>query len=686
MNKGNFSKIDEIINNCTTGDLNVVRRILELGEDFDFDGEDSTTIINAAISRVLEETDEGFEYFCSKAEEAETGNRKSKLFQLLAATTRYDKIKEYIDNAEKYGLNKDSQTLSVLIIGLARSQKYRPFIEDLIKNKSKYKELIKAENDSFILPVLGNIDDVDFIDSFIRNNQKSKNEGAAEEAYYDLKPEDYLSIIAYTRNKEYIKKCYYDKELQELLQFGFNEKAELAFASKDLALMQECIQSPEKNSIPQEKWVKLLLRSEEESIYKGAVFDSKEYGVDLEYVPLIINKTKMPLDIIKDLPIFKSEEGTIALELYSGESDTFDSNYTLEDIQISLPEDMTIGVEIESTGFYSHLIHRTNALKGWQAKSDDSITNNDGFKVGVEVISPVLSGNNEETTKSIVAVTKTLKAMGQYTNSSCGGHVHIGADYLKSEQAFRNLFELWSNNEKILYIISNKAGELPRDSILKYAAPVSQDLENSYDGIVQLENEDDLDNFKNKIVDRQTKRMKAINFKNLGAEGKNTIEFRLSNGTVDSRTWIENVNLYGGLIRAAQELAEIQAKNPMDRTQEEIEKIAIFDRLGTDTSLSEVERAELFIKLVIGDEKLRPIYMERYNANRELLNQNPELEKELDEKISHSLVRYSDKNTIGREVFNGNNPVIGMQIIEVENMIKADRSQERNPEFPTNNG
>ena len=685
MDKSNFSKIDEIINNCSTRDTTVIRRILGLGEDFDFDGEDSTTIINAAISRVLEETDEGFEYFCRRAEEAETGNRKSKLFQLLAATTRYDKIKEYIDNAEKYGLNKDSQTLSVLIIGLARSQKYRPFIEDLIKNKSKYKELIKAENDSFIVPVLANIDDVDFIDLFIRNNQKNKNEGAAEE-HYDLKPEDYLSIIiSYTRNREYIKKCYYDKELQELLQFGFNEKAELAFASKDLKLMQECIQSPEKNSIPQEKWVKLLLRSEEESIYKGAVFDSKEYGVDLESVPLIINKTKMPFDSIKDLPIFKSEEGKIALELYSGESDIFDSNYTLEDIQISLPEDMTIGVEVESTGFYSHLIHRTKALRGWQAKSDDSITNNDGFKSGVEVISPVLSGNNEETTKSIVAVTKTLKAMGQYTNSSCGGHVHIGADYLKSEQAFRNLFELWSNNEKILYIISNKAGELPRDSILKYAAPVSQDLENSYDAIVQLENEDDLDNYKNKIVDRQPIRMKAINFKNLGAEGKNTIEFRLSNGTVDSRTWIENVNLYGGLVRAAQELVELQEKKLEDRTQEEIEKIAIFDRLGTDTSLSEVERAELFIKLVIGDEKLRPIYMERYKANRELLNQNPELEKELDEKISHSLVRYSDKNTIGREVFNGNNPITGMQIREVENMIEADRSQERNPEIPTDN-
>lgn len=685
MDKSNFSKIDEIINNCSTRDTTVIRRILGLGEDFDFDGEDSTTIINAAISRVLEETDEGFEYFCRRAEEAETGNRKSKLFQLLAATTRYDKIKEYIDNAEKYGLNKDSQTLSVLIIGLARSQKYRPFIEDLIKNKSKYKELIKAENDSFIVPVLANIDDVDFIDLFIRNNQKNRNEGAAEE-HYDLKPEDYLSIISYTRNREYIKKCYYDKELQELLRFGFNEKAELAFASKDLKLMQECIQSPEKNSIPQEKWVKLLLRSEEESIYKGAVFDSKEYGVDLESVPLIINKTKMPFDSIKDLPIFKSEEGKIALELYSGESDIFDSNYTLEDIQISLPEDMTIGVEVESTGFYSHLIHRTKALRGWQAKSDDSITNNDGFKSGVEVISPVLSGNNEETTKSIVAVTKTLKAMGQYTNSSCGGHVHIGADYLKSEQAFRNLFELWSNNEKILYIISNKAGELPRDSILKYAAPVSQDLENSYDGIVQLENEDDLDNYKNKIVDRQPSRMKAINFKNLGVEGKNTIEFRLSNGTVDSKTWIENVNLYGGLVRAAQELVELQEKKIEDRTQEEIEKIAIFERLGTDTSLSEVERAELFIKLVIGDEKLRPIYMERYKANRELLNQNSELEKKLDEKVSHSLVRYSDKNTIAREVFNGNNPVTGMQIREVENMIEADRTQERHPEFPTDNG
>ena len=70
---------------------------------------------------------------------------------------------------------------------------------------------------------------------------------------------------------------------------------------------------------------------------------------------------------------------------------------------------------------------------------------------------------------------------------------------------------------------------------------------------------------------------------------------------------IDNINLYGGLVKVSQELAEIQAKEPGNRTPEEKEKLAIFDRLGTDENLLEAERAELLIQLVIEDEKLKGV-------------------------------------------------------------------------------
>ena len=63
-------------------------------------------------------------------------------------------------------------------------------------------------------------------------------------------------------------------------------------------------------------------------------------------------------------------------------------------------------------------------------------------------------------------------------------------------------------------------------------------------------------------------RYSGINFMNTGSQGKNTIEFRLANGTIDPDTWIENINLFGGLVKSAQELAEIQKKPENERTEE----------------------------------------------------------------------------------------------------------------------
>lgn len=459
------------------------------------------------------------------------------------------------------------------------------------------------------------------------------------------------------------------------------EKVALAIASKNSECIEECLNPSNKDLLNEDQIILLVSAHEDESFVLDAIYNPQKYGINPESALSIIKTRKIPAEDIKDLPLLVSDEGKIALALYAGDSSIYDSNYKLKDIEICLPEDMTIGIEIESTGFYSKFINETKGLSGWKAKEDASIKDKEGKQIGVEVVSPVLSGNTKETTQSIVAVADTLKSMGQYANDSCGGHIHIGARYLESEQAFRNLFELWTNNEKIFYIISNKAGELPRHAISHYAQPLSKEVETELGGAIQLDDDEDLDGMKTAIANKQKDRYRGINFKNLSKEGRNTIEFRLSNGTVDSRTWIENVNLFGGLVKIAQDLAEIQAKNPEDRTQEETERLAIFDRLGTDNTLSEAERSELLIKLIIQEDKLRPIYMERYKINKELLNQNPELENEIDKKISHSLIRYSDKDTIGKMVFTGSNPVTGMEMGEIGSFLESDRTFEDMPTF-----
>ena len=70
-----------------------------------------------------------------------------------------------------------------------------------------------------------------------------------------------------------------------------------------------------------------------------------------------------------------------------------------------------------------------------------------------------------------------LNRLGQKISERCGGHIHIGSDYLTTKESWLNLLQLWSNNEELLYIIANKEGETPRFMLSSYAKPYSSALE-----------------------------------------------------------------------------------------------------------------------------------------------------------------------------------------------------------------
>ena len=133
----------------------------------------------------------------------------------------------------------------------------------------------------------------------------------------------------------------------------------------------------------------------------------------------------------------------------------------------------------------------------------------------------------------------------------CGGHIHIGADYLTKPESWKNLTEIWGNAENIMYAISNKSGDKPRYGVPQFARPISSNFEEILNkGTIDLKSEEDLKKFlkdAQKDKDGKIDRYYGINFANVG-EDKNTIEFRLPNGTIDAKTWIENINLFGGII------------------------------------------------------------------------------------------------------------------------------------------
>ena len=301
---------------------------------------------------------------------------------------------------------------------------------------------------------------------------------------------------------------------------------------------------------------------------------------------------------------------------------------------ITLPGQMTIGVEIESEGLASReeiekIIGNLLKERTWELSSDITLIN------GTEAISPIL--RKDIASHEIYTVCNALYSLGQETSERCGGHIHIGADYLTDLQDWKNLRNIWNNTEKILYIISNRKGEIPREEVLKYAKPISGKDE-SKQKTINLESESDLENFIAGIKKIQGDRFSAINYVNVGEEEKNTIEFRLPNGTLDPTTWIENINLFGGLVRVSHELSKIMLKSEEQRTEEEKKMLYNYEVIQMEQGERKV--AEALIGLCVSQEQMQT-YLDRYDENSELLEKTPEINDGLNGQIR--------KNKIGKK-------------------------------------
>ena len=145
-----------------------------------------------------------------------------------------------------------------------------------------------------------------------------------------------------------------------------------------------------------------------------------------------------------------------------------------------------------------------------------------------------------------------------------------------------------------------------------------------------IKTKDDINRFLKGI--QQKKKNYGINFLNLG-KNKNTIEFRLANGTIDLNTWIQNIVLFSGLVKTSEDLAKIQLKPEGERTKEEVEKLKSLAKIK-NKSIPEEVRLESFLFIAIPEEK-RDIYRNRYKVNMELIRQDKDLYRFLSNKTTN---------------------------------------------------
>ena len=440
-----------------------------------------------------------------------------------------------------------------------------------------------------------------------------------------------VNLIKETGDSEYIKEKWLEnvKKMQALGIEGRNAVI-LIKATKDIEYIKKLLKNKEKT--------KALNIQDFHAIELIRTVEEKEPGYIKEYIKNHIKNRKineLESTFLAQVIIMTGDAEFID---YCENSDVL--NHETREIldrftkmpPVTLPDKMTIGVEIESEGLASREeIAGIIGNLSWKLKPDDTL--DDGIEaVPLSGLTPSTAGDE------IYRACKALCLSGQTISERCGGHIHIGADYLTDLQDWKNLRTIWNNTEKILYIISNRKGEIPRKGVLVYARPISGNDELKQE-IINLENESDLEKFivETKII--QGTRYSGINYCNVWRKEKNTIEFRLPNGTLDPTTWIENINLFGGLVRVSHELSEIMLKSAEQRTEEEKKMLYNYEVIQTEQDERKV--AEALIGLCVSQEQMQT-YLDRYDENSELLEKTPEINNGLKCKIN--------KNKIGTKI------------------------------------
>lgn len=93
----------------------------------------------------------------------------------------------------------------------------------------------------------------------------------------------------------------------------------------------------------------------------------------------------------------------------------------------------------------------------------------------------------------------------------------------------------------------------------------------------------------------------GLNVMNLEDENRNTLEFRIPNGTIDSKTEKENIKLFGRLIAVSVELTN---------DEEKYKKYCYLKR----HDLTERDKVEALLDLLFEDEEEKSIYRDRWDS------------------------------------------------------------------------
>ena len=394
--------------------------------------------------------------------------------------------------------------------------------------------------------------------SYYKIDTIQKLSDEAKELYIDsLEDSDAAKVILSFNNKELIKKYSLQKRFTKY-------RSKLVSATNDPTYIKEVFKSINVNKFR----VNLITILEDTNLKR-------------ELTELLSDAN------LKSYLLSNEEEETILNNLITPVT-------TSELGKTEVDNKITIGVELECCNKEIDNYTKTKTLLNhFDVKRDTTV------RSGLEITSPIMHYDMENLTL-LKSLCELLKENKFYTDTSCGGHIHIGSNYFTTKEDYLMLLYLYNNCEEILYYITDRENTKKRPSFDRYATKSKEAYIGAIDeGLFKKENfNKEITSIFNKI---NPDRYRGLNLT------KQTIEFRMPNGEIDFTELLANIKLFSRLIEMSHKLNYLEKTDPI--------KVKAF--LIGETK-SDIEKLNLLLDILFTTESEKQIYIDRYTKNSKL--------------------------------------------------------------------
>jgi len=390
--------------------------------------------------------------------------------------------------------------------------------------------------------------------------------------------------IGSTYLEDLIKLLESDKNKIKYFSFlSLSTQVSLIKDFKDLELKKEMVMKPEYSNYRSE-----LVASVEDNDFVLETFDkitAKKFRFNL--IRRVENL------VLKEELIRKLGDKTLTEFI-----DSFGLEESDLEIDDSIDENITIGVELETCHKNIEVLKILKEMPhGFTIKRDGSVDS------GFEIVSPILRHTKQDM-GNLNDICRILEENSFYTDQSCGGHIHLGADYLQTIDEYKMFLHLYCNFEDILYLICNREHTKGRKTLNRYASKMKkQYMQASKEGFFEGDYES-LEDFREKLVELNDSRYKGLNVYNLKKYELNTFEFRMANGEIEFNELYHNIRLYARLLQVSKELANMNDNDPRKEYL-----------IALSNPLKETEKLEILLALLFKTQEDREFYKERYKKN-----------------------------------------------------------------------